>query len=80
MMDKRLVRIESNEREYEATVEPRMLLSDLIRHEARLTGRTGLRARRLRRLHDPAGRRASSLVPVAGDSGQRALGSHGWWR
>lgn len=38
MMDKRPVRIEINEREYEAMVEPRMLLSDFIRHEARLPG------------------------------------------
>ncbi len=37
-MDKRLVRIEINGRGYEALVEPRMLLSDFIRHEARLTG------------------------------------------
>jgi carbon-monoxide dehydrogenase small subunit len=37
-MSKRLVRIEINGRDYEAMVEPRMLLSDFIRHEARLTG------------------------------------------
>ncbi len=30
--------IEINEAEYEAMIEPRMLLSDFIRHEARLTG------------------------------------------
>jgi aerobic-type carbon monoxide dehydrogenase small subunit (CoxS/CutS family) len=37
-MNKRSVRIEINGREYEGVVEPRMLLSDFIRHEARLTG------------------------------------------
>jgi carbon-monoxide dehydrogenase small subunit len=37
-MSRRPVRIEINGREYEAMVEPRMLLSDFIRHEARLTG------------------------------------------
>jgi aerobic-type carbon monoxide dehydrogenase small subunit (CoxS/CutS family) len=37
-MNKRPVRIEINGHEYEGMVEPRMLLSDFIRHEARLTG------------------------------------------
>jgi aerobic-type carbon monoxide dehydrogenase small subunit (CoxS/CutS family) len=37
-MSMRAVRIEINGREYEAMIEPRMLLSDFIRHEARLTG------------------------------------------
>ncbi len=37
-MTKRLVRIEINGEPYERFVEPRLLLSDFIRHEARLTG------------------------------------------
>jgi aerobic-type carbon monoxide dehydrogenase small subunit (CoxS/CutS family) len=37
-MNKRPVRIEINGRYYQGIVEPRMLLSDFIRHEARLTG------------------------------------------
>jgi aerobic-type carbon monoxide dehydrogenase small subunit (CoxS/CutS family) len=37
-MDKRRVEIEINGRSYAAEVEPRLLLSDFIRHEARLTG------------------------------------------
>jgi 2-furoyl-CoA dehydrogenase 2Fe-2S iron sulfur subunit len=37
-MNEQRVRVEINGREHEATVEPRMLLSDFIRHEARLTG------------------------------------------
>ena len=37
-MSKQSVRVEINGRDYEAVVEPRMLLSDFIRHEARLTG------------------------------------------
>ena len=37
-MEKRQVRIEINGQEYERLVEPRLLLSDFIRHEARLTG------------------------------------------
>jgi len=37
-MNKRPVHVEINGREYEGLVEPRMLLSDFIRHEARLTG------------------------------------------
>jgi len=32
------VAIEINGRTYERTIEPRLLLSDFIRHEARLTG------------------------------------------
>ena len=37
-MTTRLVRIEINNETYERLVEPRLLLSDFIRHEARLTG------------------------------------------
>ena len=37
-MTPRQVAIEINGRVYERTVEPRLLLSDFIRHEARLTG------------------------------------------
>src|SRR3954469_17216464 len=37
-MDERRVKVEINGREYERTIEPRLLLSDFIRHEARLTG------------------------------------------
>jgi aerobic-type carbon monoxide dehydrogenase small subunit (CoxS/CutS family) len=37
-MNERRVRIEINGRKYERSVEPRLLLSDFIRHEARLTG------------------------------------------
>ncbi len=37
-MNERRVRIEINGQEHERLVEPRMLLSDFIRHEARLTG------------------------------------------
>jgi aerobic-type carbon monoxide dehydrogenase small subunit (CoxS/CutS family) len=37
-MTRRQVRIEINGKDYESAVEPRMLLSDFIRHEARLTG------------------------------------------
>src|SRR3954451_11214583 len=37
-MDEGRVQVEINGRDYEASVEPRMLLSDFIRHEARLTG------------------------------------------
>lgn len=37
-MDTRKVEIEINGRGYEAEIEPRLLLSDFIRHEARLTG------------------------------------------
>ena len=37
-MTLRLVSIEINGQSYERTVEPRLLLSDFIRHEARLTG------------------------------------------
>lgn len=37
-MNERLVRVEINDREYMAMVEPRILLSDFIRHTARLTG------------------------------------------
>jgi aerobic-type carbon monoxide dehydrogenase small subunit (CoxS/CutS family) len=37
-MDKRKVEMNINGRSYSAEVEPRLLLSDFIRHEARLTG------------------------------------------
>jgi len=37
-MEQQTVRIEINGQEYERSVEPRLLLSDFIRHEARLTG------------------------------------------
>jgi aerobic-type carbon monoxide dehydrogenase small subunit (CoxS/CutS family) len=37
-MQKRRVEVEINGREFSAEVEPRLLLSDFIRHEARLTG------------------------------------------
>jgi carbon-monoxide dehydrogenase small subunit len=37
-MDQRRVRVEINDEVYERTIEPRLLLSDFIRHEARLTG------------------------------------------
>jgi carbon-monoxide dehydrogenase small subunit len=37
-MTTRVVSIEINGRPYEGTVEPRLLLSDFIRHEAHLTG------------------------------------------
>jgi aerobic-type carbon monoxide dehydrogenase small subunit (CoxS/CutS family) len=37
-MDERTVTIEINGREYERSIQPRLLLSDFIRHEARLTG------------------------------------------
>jgi len=37
-VNKRLVTIEINGQDYEANVEPRLLLSDFIRHQARLTG------------------------------------------
>jgi carbon-monoxide dehydrogenase small subunit len=37
-MSRRVVSIEINGRPYEGTVEPRLLLSDFIRHEAHLTG------------------------------------------
>ena len=37
-MRTRRVQVEINGRNYEADVEPRLLLSDFIRHEARLTG------------------------------------------
>jgi aerobic-type carbon monoxide dehydrogenase small subunit (CoxS/CutS family) len=37
-MDKRKVEVEINGRVYSSEVEPRLLLSDFIRHEARLTG------------------------------------------
>jgi aerobic-type carbon monoxide dehydrogenase small subunit (CoxS/CutS family) len=37
-MEKRRVAVEINGREYTAEVEPRLLLSDFIRHEAGLTG------------------------------------------
>jgi len=37
-MTRQLVSIEINGRTYERTIEPRLLLSDFIRHEARLTG------------------------------------------
>jgi carbon-monoxide dehydrogenase small subunit len=37
-MTRRAVSIEINGESYERTVEPRLLLSDFIRHEARLTG------------------------------------------
>jgi len=37
-MEQQRVRIEINGQEYERSVEPRLLLSDFIRHEARLTG------------------------------------------
>jgi aerobic-type carbon monoxide dehydrogenase small subunit (CoxS/CutS family) len=37
-MDERRVNVEINGRDYEATVESRLLLSDFIRYEARLTG------------------------------------------
>jgi aerobic-type carbon monoxide dehydrogenase small subunit (CoxS/CutS family) len=37
-MEKRRVAVEINGREYSAEVEPRLLLSDFIRHEAGLTG------------------------------------------
>jgi aerobic-type carbon monoxide dehydrogenase small subunit (CoxS/CutS family) len=37
-MTRRTISIEINGRPYEGTVEPRLLLSDFIRHEARLTG------------------------------------------
>jgi aerobic-type carbon monoxide dehydrogenase small subunit (CoxS/CutS family) len=37
-MSERRVRIEINGHEHEAVVEPRLLLSDFIRHEARMTG------------------------------------------
>jgi aerobic-type carbon monoxide dehydrogenase small subunit (CoxS/CutS family) len=37
-MDERRIRVEINDDVYERTVEPRLLLSDFIRHECRLTG------------------------------------------
>ena len=37
-MSTRAISIEINGRSYEGTVEPRLLLSDFIRHEAHLTG------------------------------------------
>jgi aerobic-type carbon monoxide dehydrogenase small subunit (CoxS/CutS family) len=37
-MSERHIRIEINGRVHEASVEPRMLLSDFLRHEARMTG------------------------------------------
>ncbi len=38
MPDRRPIRVVVNGREYERTVEPRLLLSDFLRHELRLTG------------------------------------------
>ena len=38
MPDPRAIRLEVNGQSYERSVEPRMLLSDFIRHELRLTG------------------------------------------
>ena len=38
MPDRRAVRVIVNERTYERSVEPRLLLSDFLRHDLRLTG------------------------------------------
>src|SRR5205823_8141880 len=38
MPDRRLISVTVNERTYQRSVEPRLLLSDFLRHELRLTG------------------------------------------
>ena len=69
----RTVRVRVNDRDYERSVEPRLLLSDFLRHELEPKGHARrLRARRLRLLHRAPGRRCRALVPaLRGPGGRR---------
>ena len=60
-----------NGRRYREAVEPRLLLSDFLRHARPHRHARRLRARRLRRLHGAARRRRRALVPAARRPGRR---------
>ena len=78
MAETRKVSLTVNGKRYEAEAEVRLTLADFIRHTLgpdRHASR--LRARRLRRLHDPVRRHDRPLLPDAGGAGRRPRDRHG---
>ena len=69
MPDRIPISVTVNNRTYTRTVEPRLLLSDFLRHHLRLA-RRGVRAWRVRRMHGAGRRPTGALVPDAGRPGR----------
>ena len=71
------VRLTLNGRAVEGEAEPRMLLTDFLRHDTRHDRHAcRLRARRVRRLHDRDRRRAGARLSHARRAGRRRAAPH----
>ena len=72
------IRLEVNGRAVEGEAEPRMLLTDFLRHKLGAHRHAcRLRARRVRRLHGADRRRAGARLPHARGAGRRRVDPHG---
>ena len=73
MSDLITIKVKVNGKDYERTVEPRLLLSDFLRHDLGLTGtHVGCEHGMCGACTDPLRRRLGALLPDLRRPGQRA--------